>query len=129
MDKVLKFFIVIAVSVFVAGCTSKEDKAKEVASQMLDAYINHNYQAAGAMCSEQLREVFVKAHKDFEEMSNEHRDILKKETSSVEVAIESACRIGESDTVAVHYNLIKNSSDTAKCCLFVFEDKVIQLHK
>ncbi len=125
MDRFIRCFIILALIFSVVGCTSKEEKAKEVASSLLDAYTSHDYDAASEVCSQQLGEVLQQAKRDFEALEEDYKEILRKEANSLQAEIGSAYVIGESDTVVVCYNLIKNGCDTAKCHLKVVEDKVI----
>lgn len=129
MNSFFKFFMVVALSAFVMSCTSKEDKAKEVASGFLDAYTSHNYKGALQMCSPQLQEIFVKIEEDFENLPDDYKEILEREVKNLVSEIESASALGKNgDTVLVCYRLI-NGCDTAKCYLKVVEDKVIALNQ
>lgn len=129
MDRIFKIFMLLAFSALIVGCTSKEDKAKDVATGLLNAYTSHDYETASQMCTPELQEMFAKAQEEFQALPDDLKEILKQESATLETMIESAYVVGESDTVVVSYNLIKNGCDTAKCYLQVVKDKVISLNK
>lgn len=129
MDRIFKIFLLLVFSALIVGCTSKEDKAKDVATCLLNAYTSHDYETASQMCTPELQEMFAKAQEEFQALPDDLKEILKQESATLETMIESAYVVGESDTVVVSYNLIKNGCDTAKCHLQVVKDKVISLNK
>lgn len=129
MNRIFKIFMLFVISALVVGCASKEDKAKEVATGLLNAYTSHDYETASQMCSPELQEMFAKAQEEFQALPDDFREILERESATLEAQIEGAYVVGESDTVVVSYNLIKNGCDTAKCHLQVVKEKVISLNK
>lgn len=106
-----RIFIVLAICM-AAGCTSKEQQAKEGAQMFLDAFLSNEYDKAALLCTDEIKEDLNRAFADFKNLDSNVRALLVNECAQYKAEIASVTRINGSDTFKVEYKLIKANSDS-----------------
>ena len=100
MKKLTILFISIAVFVL-QGCSSGQ-KAENVATDFLKAYLSTDYTKAAEFCTPELAGDFTEAVRDLEELPSDVKDLMKNYTPDIlSVDAPKGC-----DTVIVSYSIV-----------------------
>lgn len=104
MKKLTILFISIAVFVL-QGCSSGQ-KAENVATDFLKAYLSTDYTKAAEFCTPELAGDFTEAVRDLEELPSDVKDLMKKHTRNYTPDILSVDAPKGCDTVIVSYSIV-----------------------
>lgn len=125
MKKVLFIFAMCVL----AGCANKADKAQNTAEEFLDAFLQNDYKRATQLCSSEFQQVFGETIKDFENLQDPVKEMIKEHCAQLKYEITSVERVNKSDTFNVNYDIVKALPDSSSLTSFQVFSSTMQIVK
>ena len=110
MKKVLSIW---ALCLRAAGCTEKAGQAQGCADKFLDSFLKNDLDGAVQLCSGNLSPEFSKAIEDFNNLSQQEKEMVQEQCSALVYEILGVERVNKSDTFMVEYNIKPAKPDTS----------------